>query len=97
LAQLSDMLAQVRANEIAAAENTLAAEVNSVTGAKEFAAEYFKIELNGADGERKRQTQELLETFNMWCTSKGVPSFPAKPTTVAAFILARKRLDADEK
>jgi hypothetical protein len=97
MAALSEMLRQVRQNEIDQAEAKLATEVNAVTGAKDFAQEYFKPELKDADDPRKQRSAELLETFTMWCNSKGVPSLPAKPTTVAAFILARRRLDADEK
>jgi hypothetical protein len=94
MAALSDLLAQQRANEIAAAENALVAEVNSAAGAREFAEEYLKPELTDTDAQR--EAQERLDVFSHWCVSKGVPSLPAKPYTIAAYIISRQGLGVAE-
>jgi hypothetical protein len=77
LAQLSDMLAQVRANEIAQNEAALANQI---------AAQLPQ------PPELDEQTQLLLVPFVQWCGSVGARHLPAAPTTCAMFILNQAKV-----
>jgi hypothetical protein len=92
MAELANILRQVKQNEIDQAEAKLAAEVSAAAG--EFAAEYLKPELTDPDG--LRETKERLNVFQHWCLTKGAPALPAKPTTVAAWVLSRRPQDEQQ-
>jgi hypothetical protein len=77
MAQLSEMLAQVRANEIAQNEaalfNQIAAQLPQPP-------------------ELDEQTQLLLVSILQWCGSVGVRHLPAVPTTCAMYVLNQAKV-----
>jgi hypothetical protein len=77
MAQLSEMLAQVRANEIAAAENALANQINAQLPQPPELDEHTKL---------------LLAPFVQWCSSVGVRHVPAAPATCATYILNQAKV-----
>ena len=94
MGQLSDLIAQAKANEIEQAQNALAQQLDTIAGAREFAEKYFGPL---TDPEHKRRAASRLEPFTLWCAAKGVPALPARSTTVAAWIISETDRGVDEK
>jgi hypothetical protein len=94
MAELANLIAQVRANETAQAENALAQQLDALPGVREFAEKYFG-ELT--DPERPRRASSRLESFTLWCNARGIPSLPARSTTIAAWIISEIDRGVDEK
>ena len=89
MAQLADAISFVSAREIERNEN---AHIASLSGLQDELGAWYISHTGGAE-----VSAANVQPFIEFCRGKGVPHLPAKPTTVAAFVLEHTALGQSDK
>lgn len=84
MAQLAEAIQYVNAAEIAKNENALVA---SLSGLQDELGAWYLAHTGGAE-----VSATSLQPFIEFCHSKGVPHLPARPSTLAAYVLEQAAL-----